>query len=240
MVPKEKKENTVAPSAHAGHRSRMREKFMKRGIDEFQPHEILEMLLYFSIPQKNTNELAHRLLDRFGSLSGVFHAPAEELRKIPGIGDSSLMLLKFIPELCRKYREDLNRDVRRICSYEEAGEYLVRKFTGRENEVVVLMLLDSRGKILFCDVVSTGSVTAVNVYVKDVVRAAVRYNAVSAVLAHNHPSGECLPSRQDLDTTRWVWEALNSVEVSLIDHIIISGEDFISLAKSGVLPDIFS
>lgn len=239
MMQKEKKPEEKTASAHAGHRSRMREKLMKNGIDGFQDHEVLEILLYFSIPQKNTNELAHRLLEWFGSLSGVLHAPSEELRKIPGVGESTVSLLKFIPELCRRYREDLNRNVRRICSYEEAGEYLVRKFTGRQNEVVVLMLLDSRGRILFCDTISSGSVTAVNVYIKDVVRAAVRYDAVSAVLAHNHPSGECLPSKQDLDITRWVWEALNSVEVTLTDHIIVSGEDFLSLAKSGILPDLF-
>ncbi len=226
-------------SAHAGHRERMRKRFREQGIDAFEDHEVLEILLYFAVPQKNTNELAHLLLHTFGSLADVLNAPEEELSRVPGVGESTVMLLKFVPQLFRRYSESAKQGIRRICTFEEAGEYFFPKFLGRENEMVFLMLLDGRGKLLYCDAINEGSVNASNIYIRDVVRLAVRYNASSAVLAHNHPSGTCLPSTQDLETTRCVAAALQSVEVLLMDHIIVGGENYLSLAESGILPDVF-
>lgn len=237
MEKKTKKERKL--SAHAGHRERMRKKFWEQGIDAFEDHEVLEILLYFAVSQKNTNELAHLLLHTFGSLADVLNAPEEELLRVPGVGESTVMLLKFIPQLFRRYSESAKQGIRRICTFEEAGEYFFPKFVGRENEMVFLMLLDGRGKILYCDAINEGSVNASNIYIRDLVRLAVRYNASSAVLAHNHPSGTCLPSTQDLETTRAVASALESVEVFLMDHIIVGGENYLSLAESGILPDVF-
>ena len=237
MEKKTKKERKL--SAHAGHRERMRKKFWEQGIDAFEDHEVLEILLYFAVSQKNTNELAHLLLHTFGSLADVLNAPEEELLQVPGVGESTVMLLKFIPQLFRRYSESAKQGIRRICTFEEAGEYFFPKFVGRENEMVFLMLLDGRGKILYCDAINEGSVNASNIYIRDLVRLAVRYNASSAVLAHNHPSRTCLPSTQDLETTRAVASALESVEVLLMDHIIVGGENYLSLAESGILPDVF-
>ena len=227
-------------SVHSGHRERVKELFLKTGLDSFSPHAVLELLLYYAIPQKDTNPIAHELMQRFGSLSGVFDAPMEELTKVDGIGKSAAVLLKMVPQLSRLYEENLDRDKKTICDYDEAGQLFVKKFIGRQNEVVMLMLLDSRERILYCDAVNEGSVTAANIYIKTIVRLAVRYNAVYAILAHNHPSGECLPSKQDLDTTRWIYEALGTVEVRLIDHIIIGGNDYVSLASSKVMPELFN
>lgn len=226
-------------SVHAGHRDRVKNKFLTEGLDRFEPHEVLELLLFYGIPLKDTNPAGHALLQKFGSLSGVFDAPIEELVQVKGVGKSAATLIKLIPELCRRYQENWGRDKNRIFSNEEAGEYLIRKFVGRSNEAVVLMLLDSRSHLLYCDVVSEGSAVAANIYIKQIVRLAVRYNAVYAILSHNHPSGSCMPSKQDLDTTRWVFEALQTVEVRLADHIIVSGNDFLSLADSGIMQDLF-
>ena len=218
----------------------MKELFLKTGLDSFSPHAVLELLLYYAIPQKDTNPIAHELIRRFGSISGVFDAPLEELLKVQGIGMSAAVFLKMIPQLCRVYEEDLDCGKKTICDYDEAGRLFVKKFIGRQNEVVMLMLLDSRERILYCDSVNEGSATAANIYIKTVVRLAVRYNAVYAILAHNHPSGECLPSKQDLDTTRWVFDALQTVEVRLIDHIIVGGNNYISIANSKILPELFN
>lgn len=225
---------------HEGHRERVKEQFLKNGLDVFQPHSVLELLLYYAIPQKDTNEIAHALLQKFGSLSGVFDAPFEELLRIGGIGKSAATLIKLIPPLCRRYQEDLDRDKVVIYSYEEAGRYLMKKFIGRQNEVIILMLLDSKNRILFCDVVEEGSVNSANVYIKKIVRQSVQYDAAYAILSHNHPSGNCLPSKQDLETTRWVYEALDTVEVRLIDHIIVSGSDYLSMAQSKLMAELFS
>lgn len=227
-------------SLHSGHRDRVKDQFLKSGLDLFQPHSVLELLLYYAIPLKDTNLIAHELLQKFGSLSGVFDAPFEELLKVVGIGKSAATLIKLIPQLCRRYQEDLDRDKTVIYSYDEAGKRLISKFIGRQNEVIVLMLLDSKTRVLYCDVVDEGSVNSANVYIKKIVRLSAQYDASYAVLSHNHPSGSCLPSKQDLSTTRWVYEALDTVEVRLIDHIIISGNDYLSIAKSKLMPELFN
>ena len=225
---------------HRGHRERMKEQFLKNELDSFQPHSVLELLLFYAIPLKDTNVIAHALLQKFGSLSGVFDAPFEELVKVEGIGRSAATLLKLVPQLCRRYQEDIDRDKTVIYSYDEAGKQLVNKYIGRQNEVVVLMLLDSKTRVLFCDVVDEGTVNSANIYIKKIVRLSVQYNASYAILSHNHPSGNCLPSKQDLSTTRWIYEALDTVEVRLIDHIIVSGNDYLSIAKSKLMPELFS
>ncbi|MVB11930.1 hypothetical protein CAFE_26590 [Caprobacter fermentans] len=227
-------------SLHVGHRERVKNQFLAGGLDSFQAHSVLELLLFYAIPLKDTNPIAHQLLQKFGSLSGTFDAPFEELLKVNGIGMSAATLIKLIPQLCRRYQEDLDRDKTYIYSYDEAGKRLVNKFIGRQNEVVVLMLLDSKTRVLYCDVVDEGAVNSASIYIKKIVRLSVQYDAVYAILSHNHPSGNCLPSKQDLSTTRWIYEALDTVEVRLIDHIIVSGNDYLSIAKSELMPDLFN
>lgn len=236
----ENRKQPETKSLHSGHRERVKNQFLKDGLDSFQAHSVLELLLYYAIPLKDTNLIAHQLLQKFGSLSGTFDAPYEELLKIDGIGKSAATLIKLIPQLCRRYQEDIDRDKIVIYSYDEAGKRLINKFIGRQNEVVVLMLLDSKTRILFCDVVDEGSVNSANIYIKKIVRFSVQYDASYAILSHNHPSGSCLPSKQDLSTTRWVYEALDTVEVRLIDHIIVSGNDYLSIAQSKLMPELFN
>lgn len=232
-----------APSAeaflHEGHRQRIKNQFLKNGLDSFAPHVVLELLLYYAIPLKDTNPVAHELLQKFGSLSGVFDAPVEELLTVSGVGKSAATLIKLVPQLCRRYQEDLDSGKHFVCSFEDAGSYLVKKFIGRQNEAVILLLLDSRMRVQYCDVVNEGSATEANIYLKKIAKTAVEYNAVYAILAHNHPSGECLPSSQDIDTTRWLHSALETLEIKMIDHIIVSGNNYISMAKSGFLPELF-
>jgi len=235
--PESKKSN--GKSVHSGHRERLKNQFLKNGLDSFEPHTVLEMLLFYAIPLKDTNPVAHDLLQKFGSLSGVFDAPIEELVQVSGIGKSAAILLKLVPQLSRRYQEDLDRDKTVIYSYDEAGRQLIKKFIGRQNEVVVLMLLDSKMRVLFCDVICEGTATAANIYIKKIIRLSARYDAVYAIISHNHPSGNCLPSKQDISTTKWVYEALDTVEVRLIDHVIVSGNNFLSIAKSKMMPEIF-
>lgn len=236
----ENRKQPEAKSLHSGHRERVKNRFLKDGLDSFQAHSVLELLLYYAIPLKDTNLIAHRLLQKFGSLSGTFDAPFEELLKVEGIGKSAATLVKLIPQLCRRYQEDIDRDKVVIYSYGEAGKRLINKFIGRQNEVVILMLLDSKTRILYCDIVEEGTVNSANVYIKKIVRLSVQYDASYAILSHNHPSGSCLPSKQDLSTTRWVYEALDTVEVRLIDHIIVSGNDYLSIAQSKLMPELFN
>ena len=229
-----KKENI-----HAGHRKRMKAQFLKNGMANLEPHIVLELLLYYSIPQGDTNPLGHRLIDRFGSLSAVFDAPYEELIQVDGIGEQSAVLIKLIPELCRRYQEDREHGGERVFSSDEALRLVRPKFFGRKTEAVVLLLLDSRGKTLYCDIINEGSVNAAPIYANQIVRLVARYEASTAVLAHNHPSGQPMPTSGDISATRRIIWALDSLGVLLHDHLIVTDTDFLSMNGCGLLKTLY-
>ena len=223
---------------HAGHRQRMKETFYKSGLKNMQPHQILEMVLFNTIPYVDTNEIAHRLLDRFGSLSGVFDAEPEELLQVPGIKPASVFLIKLIPEVARAYYADHSKKVGRITSTDDLVKLLQPDFRGRDKEVVVLVLLSSAGKVVYHDVLHEGSVSSVPIYKRRVMELCLKYNAMAVVLAHNHPSGSAMPSSGDLRTTRSLIAALSAMDISLQDHIIFTERDYLSMRKSGWMDTI--
>lgn len=224
-------------SVHNGHRNRMKEKFLREGADAFREHEILELLLYYAVPRRDTNPLAHRLLERFGSLSAVMDAPADVLREF-GLSANMTVLLKLIPEISRVYM-DSRRAGKELVTEENIREKILSKFVGRQKEIVVLMLLNGRGQELFCDVVSRGSVNASEIYVRKLIELAVKYNASLAVLAHNHPSGLALPSGKDIAATKKIKAALKLIGVRLTDHIIVTDNDCVSMAQIDDYFDLF-
>ena len=221
------------PSVHKGHRERLKARFLETGLDSFTDVQALELLLFYAIPQKDTNPIAHALLDRFGSLSQVLDAPLEALKKVPGISDHSASLLRLVTELARFYQVDSAQRTEVLTSLDACGRYLVPRFFGRKVETVFLLCLDAKCKVLCCRQIGEGSVNAASISVRKVVEAALSANATSVVLAHNHPSGVALPSADDVQTTRRIAAALSAVEVKLIDHIVVAEGDFISMAQSG-------
>lgn len=221
------------PSVHKGHRERLKARFLETGLDSFTDVQALELLLFYAIPQKDTNPIAHALLDRFGSLSQVLDAPLEALKKVPGISDHSASLLRLVTELARFYQVDSAQRTEVLTSLDACGRYLVPRFFGRKVEMVFLLCLDAKCKVLCCREIGEGSVNAASISVRKVVEAALSANATSVVLAHNHPSGVALPSADDVQTTRRIAAALSAVEVKLIDHIVVAEGDFISMAQSG-------
>lgn len=227
-----------APSIHSGHRLRLKNNFLKNGIDTFEEHQILEMLLFYSIPQIDTNPIAHRLLNKFGSLDKVFDAPISELISVEGVGESTATLLKFIPQLSRKYNEAKVIKKTRIYSYEQIVDIFKAKFIGIENEQIVLLLLSSDGTLLYCDTVNEGSINSVPVYVRKILNLALTYNADTAIIAHNHPSGNAMPSSQDIASTRELFNALDGANIHFEDHIIIAGDEYSSMKQSGWLSKI--
>lgn len=221
------------PSVHKGHRERLKARFLETGLDSFTDVQALELLLFYAIPQKDTNPIAHALLDRFGSLSQVLDAPLEALKKVPGISDHSASLLRLVTELARFYQVDSAQRTEVLTSLDACGRYLVPRFFGRKVETVFLLCLDAKCKVLCCREIGEGSVNAASISVRKVVEAALSANATSVVLAHNHPSGVALPSADDVQTTRRIAAALSAVEVKLIDHIVVAEGDFISMVQSG-------
>ena len=221
------------PSVHKGHRERLKARFLETGLDSFTDVQALELLLFYAIPQKDTNPIAHALLDRFGSLSQVLDAPLEALKKVPGISDHSASLLRLVTELARFYQVDSAQRTEVLTSLDACGRYLVPRFFGRKVETVFLLCLDAKCKVLCCREIGEGSVNAASISVRKVVEAALSANATTVVLAHNHPSGVALPSADDVQTTCRIAAALSAVEVKLIDHIVVAEGDFISMVQSG-------
>ena len=221
------------PSVHKGHRERLKARFLESGLDTFTDIQALELLLFYAIPQKDTNPTAHALLEHFGSLSQVLDAEVEELKKVPGIGDHTATLLRLVTELARFYQVDSAQRTQVLTSLDACGAYLVPRFFGRKVETVFLLCLDAKCKVLCCREIGEGSVNAASISVRKVVEAALSANATSVVLAHNHPSGVALPSADDVQTTHRIAAALSAVEVKLIDHIVVAEGDFISMAQSG-------
>lgn len=218
---------------HAGHRQRKKAQFLSGGLDSFASHEALELLLYYALPRVDTNEIAHRLLERFGSLNAVFSAPVEELTRVEGVGENAALLLRLVPQLYRRSLTELDRPGRAIGSYEEAGHFLQKYFWGERNEVVMELCLDGKQRLLACHRLGEGGVSASSFNVRDAVRHALADNAMYVYLAHNHPSGVAVASDLDRAATRSVQTSLRAVGVKLLDHIILAENDFISMAASG-------
>ena len=217
---------------HSGHRSRMKKKLLENGLDVFEPHEVLEILLYYAIPQRNTNDIAKTLIDRFGSLSSVLDASMEALRSA-GLSEHQALYLKLIPAVCRRYISDKHDNPDKVFDFSKASEYIIDRFIGFENEEnVLLVLIDAKGKVVYSGIIEKGDIGSANISMRNIVSLALNYSAVYALIAHNHPSGLALPSREDILVTRELIKALNLVNVKLMDHFVVADHDCISMAGS--------
>jgi len=220
-------------SIHDGHRQRLKKRFLEEGLDHFTQIQVLELLLFYCVPRKDTNPIAHALLSHFGTLAQVLDAPVEELRKVPGIGENAVTLLHLVPEISRFYMVSRISHNDALPTLEDCAAYLLPHFFGRTVETVYLLCLDAKCKVICCREVGEGSVNSAGISVRKIVEVALGANASSVVLAHNHPSGVALPSQEDIQTTGRIAMALKAVEVLLADHIIVADDDYVSLAQSG-------
>ena len=220
---------------HEGHRERMRRQMKTSGMDSLSDVQVLEVALYYANARRDTNEIAHALLRRFGSLSGVLEAPRAELLKIDGVGESAADLLLLFIQMERRHLMDrAGRETILDTTY-KCAQYLMPRFIGEQEEVVYLLCLDAKCKALDCSLIHRGAVNMTAISVRKIVKAALDHNATSVVVAHNHPSGLALPSREDRATTLALKAALDAVDVVLVDHVIVADEDFVSLADDGLL-----
>ena len=220
---------------HRGHREKMRQRFLKSGLDSFADHEALELLLYYAIPRQDTNPIAHRLMERYGSLSAVLSAPAEDLKKVEGVGESAAVLLNVAGQIGRKARLADAVQSRPLTDVETVGAYLLERYAGEHHEVVYELCLDRKGKLLACKRLNEGGASSAVLDIRKVVENAILTSASTVILAHNHPSGIALPSDDDCACTTRAVQALQTIGVTLADHIIVADDDFVSMAQSGYL-----
>ena len=222
---------------HDGHRKRLKEQFLNHS-DGFHDHQLLELLLCYAIPQGDVNGLAHRLLDRFGSLAGVLDARPEALEQVPGVGEHTAVLLKLIPVLSGRYQADRAGMGTILDSTQAAGQYLRPYFSqGARYEMAYLVCLDGKYKVLGCHKLDEGTVNAAEIVPRKLVEIVLAHNATAAILAHNHLSGLALPSNADLMSTQQLRAILRSVDVELLDHLIFTDDDMVSLKDSGFFSD---
>lgn len=220
---------------HAGHRKRLKDAYRRSGIESLSDVNKLELLLFYAIPRKDTNPIAHALLDEFGSLSAVLEASPEQLCRVEGITENAALLIGYTGQLtaCAEKERTMQRTKGILDTTTKCAEYLLPHFFGMKMELVYLLCLDARCKVIACRKLGEGSINAADVSIRRIVETALQYNAVSVVLAHNHPGSVCTPSAEDESTTLRIWQALDAVSVQLADHIIVSGSEFCSMAEMG-------
>ena len=221
-------------SIHTGHRARLRQRFLDEGLDGFNEINALELLLFYCVPRKDTNELAHKLIQYFGNYTSVLSAPISELMKVEGVTENIATYLSIQGAAVRYYMINRKFGGTIARTTEDYGNILLPHFLGKTNETVYMLCLDAKCKVICCREVSEGSVNAASISMRKIMDLALSSNATSVVLAHNHPSGLAIPSQEDQETTRRVANALKAVDVILVDHLIIADADYVSLAQSGL------
>lgn len=223
-------------NVHRDHRKRLKEEFRKRGIEYFEDHKVLELLLFYAIPRTDTNPIAHELIKRFGSFSGVFTASRDMLQEVEGVGLEAATYLNLLGEFAKRYMVDCYSSTKVIKSCEDAKQYMKHQFLNDTMERVILVCLDTSGKIVYSDTIATGQLDRVQLVPVDVLRRCLRADAAKAILAHNHPNGICIPSREDKASTALFFDELAHVGVELFDHIIVAGNDVYSMKEHNMFP----
>ena len=221
-------------SVHEGHRERLKTQFRLNGLDSLTDINALELLLFYAIPRRDTNEVAHALLERFGSLSSVFKASIPELCQVDGVGENTALLITLLPQMVRKYLVSDTETAPVLRTSRDAGKYLVPRFAFEQDEVALLLCLDSQRRVTGCHELARGVVNSVDVSVRKVVETALSQKASSVILSHNHPDSIALPSTADIMLTERLYKALNLVNIELADHIVVAGERFHSLRDAGI------
>jgi DNA repair protein RadC len=223
----------AAVGIHDGHRKKMKARYLASGLEGFADHEVLELLLFYAIPRRDTNVTAHHLMERYGSLAAVLEAPIEDLQQVDGIGESAAMLLRLVPQIMRKSRLSAYQKEQILTTSEAAGQYLMDRLAGEKNEKIYELCLDRKGKLLACRCIGEGDVSSSDLDVRKLVTTALLHSASAVILAHNHPSGVAIPSQDDYNATARIWEILDSVGIELVDHIVVADGDFVSMSDNG-------
>lgn len=222
-------------SVHDGHRARLKERYYEYGLDSFNDLNVLELLLFFVIPRKDTNTIAHALLDHFGTLDAVFDASQQELQAVPGIGESAAALISLVPEISKRCAMSRTADIVSFTNAGEVARFLIPRLGNEKTEKVKLLFLNPQKRLICMKELGSGVVDTVNLNVRQVVETALKARASSIIMAHNHPSGNPAPSHDDELLTRRIREALALVDITLDDHVVIGGQAWFSFRESGLL-----
>lgn len=209
---------------HSGHRKRVKANVIKNGFSQLEEHKLLELMLFYSIPRDDTNELAHRLMDEFGSLEDVFRANVEQLKKVDGVGENTAVMIAAVGEVFCRMSQNKRSKKRVYKNTDDLKELAVSLLKDENVEKVVLMCFDASKKLKRVAVISNGDEVSTEINLKEIIKILVDSDSSVAVLAHNHPNSTAEPSAYDIDSTRTICVTLRKIGYALADHIIV-GED---------------
>jgi len=218
-------------NAHEGHREKLKRRFYHEGLENFEDHNVLELILFFAIPRKDTNDIAHALLDRFGSFSRVLEADVKELCEVDGIGEHAAHLIKTYPAVAKRYYKDRFGKGKRLPEYQQMGQELVLHFAGLGHEEAYALFYDN--SLTFCGsaTIHKGDINSVGFSLRKICDAVVFHKASYVLFAHNHPHGLPIASSEDLDTTASLKNFLLQMNVVLLDHFIIAEKRYSSTQR---------
>ncbi|HKL73296.1 MAG TPA: JAB domain-containing protein [Clostridia bacterium] len=222
-------------NVHQGHRERVKQSVFENGLELMQPHQVLEYLLFFAIPYKDTNVLAHQLIARFGSLDGVFDANVNDLVKIKGITKNAALLLHTLPEVFSLYQRNKNSP-KKVLNVNNIIPYLRSLVSLKNNEYLYIICLDAKNGIIYTEQLASGN-SSVSLSSKEIVKIAMLHQAKSVILCHNHPSDIVLPSDADINSTASIRQTLATLDIKLLDHIIIGKDTAYSFFLKSVLSE---
>ena len=228
----ENQKNLETP-LHEGHRDRLRRRYLKEGAEGLSEVDLLELFLFFVIPRSNTSEIAHRLLQQFGSLAAIFDVPSCELERVPGVGHKTAIFLNHMAEIFQGYYRVALQNP--LDTTAKLNEYIFSRFLGYDNEWILLILLTANNRIYYCRKIGDGAFRIENLDVRKIASICADFHCHRIVIAHNHPDGYALPSRDDIETTQMLLRILRSIDVEMIDHIIVSNSEYVSLSESGIM-----
>ncbi len=220
---------------HSGHRQRLRDRYRTHGLDAFSPHEVLELLLCYALPRGDVNPLAHRLINHFGSLKGVFEASMEQLLSVEGVGPETATLLSMMLPLFRQYQLSAIGEMRYITNKADAIQFCTALLTGQQTEQFHMVCISSNMRLLGHRLIATGSMSEVPAYPRIVVETAMACNAYAVILCHNHPGGVPQPSAADFRVTHTLYSMLNCMNIRLLDHIIVTESHTYSMSQHNEL-----
>jgi DNA repair protein RadC len=220
-----------------GHRSRLKEKFLQNGLGGFLDYEVIELLLTLGTPRRDCKQQAKEAMLRFRTLSAVLEAPAEELQEVRGIGRHNVFGIRLIHEVSRRFLKDRMISLPVCHSSREVFDYLFHSLRNAKQEQFKVMFLDAKNQVLEEKTFSEGTVDSSAVYPREIIKSALRYHASSLIFVHNHPSGDPAPSESDRAITRELVFAVHTMQISVLDHIIIGDNRYFSFADQGLIAE---
>lgn len=225
---------------HKGHRSKVKKRYFENGLNGMPDHNVLELLLFFGIPYRDTNEMAHELIDKFGSFSGVLEADPKDLMSVKGMTENAACLLNLILPVYKRYSIDQSSKKPYYASSAELAEFIRTLYLDTTDERVYAIFFDSRNRMIGSRIISEGDIDSCRADLRKLASVALEVKANSVIIAHNHPHAITAPSRADIDSTIEIYKLLATLKVRLLNHIIVNEDDYFSMAETPKYSYIFS